>query len=107
MRILADENIPYSAEIFGKFGDLVKADGRHMPESELRKADALIIRSITRVNSDLLDLAPNLKFVGTCTIGTDHVDIPELALADKRYVEGNGIHREGLVKGDVLPPVIA
>ena len=43
MRILADENIPYSEEIFGKFGDLVRADGRHMPESELMEADSLII----------------------------------------------------------------
>ncbi len=105
MRILADENIPYSAEIFGKFGDLVKADGRHMPESELRKADALIIRSITRVNSDLLDLAPNLKFVGTCTIGTDHVDIPELARRGIGFSSAPGCNRISV--GEYIMSVLA
>jgi erythronate-4-phosphate dehydrogenase len=40
-------------------------------------ADALLVRSITKVNEQLIqDTA--LKFVGSATIGTDHLDIPAL-----------------------------
>ncbi|MFM7968920.1 hypothetical protein ACF2JD_12275 [Aeromonas sp. A-5] len=37
------------------------------------------MRSVTRVNGDLLATSPRLGFVGTATIGTDHVDKALLA----------------------------
>ena len=45
-----------------------------MKPEDLADADALVIRSVTRVNEALLSMASRLSFVGTCTIGTDHVD---------------------------------
>jgi erythronate-4-phosphate dehydrogenase len=46
----------------------------------LKDAFALIVRSITSVNEELLK-GTNVKFVGTATIGTDHLDIEYLDLA--------------------------
>jgi erythronate-4-phosphate dehydrogenase len=48
--------------------------GRHLDKDQLAHADALIVRSITKVSDSLLRDTP-VKFVGTATIGTDHIDI--------------------------------
>ena len=73
MKIIVDENIPFGREAFGRLGDVVTMHGRKMDAAAVRDADLLIIRSITKVGRDLLD-GSRVRFVGTCTIGTDHVD---------------------------------
>ncbi len=78
MRIVADENIPYAEEAFGRLGSVRRMPGRSITREALLDADALIVRSITRVNADLLRDTP-VRFVGTCTIGEDHVDRTWLA----------------------------
>jgi len=78
MHIVADENIPYAEEAFGRLGTVHRMPGRKITRADLLQADALIVRSITRVNADLLRGTP-VRFVGTCTIGEDHVDKTWLA----------------------------
>ncbi|RPH30437.1 4-phosphoerythronate dehydrogenase PdxB [Buttiauxella warmboldiae] len=73
MKILVDENMPYARELFSRLGDVTAVAGRPIPVSELADADALMVRSVTKVNADLLD-GKGIKFVGTATAGTDHVD---------------------------------
>ena len=74
LKVVVDENIPFSDEYFSSFCNIVKLPGRTMKPEDLADADALVIRSVTRVNEALLSMASRLSFVGTCTIGTDHVD---------------------------------
>ncbi|MBY0280173.1 4-phosphoerythronate dehydrogenase [Candidatus Binatia bacterium] len=78
MRIVADENIPLAREAFGAFGDVVLAPGRKIDRAMLADADVLVVRSVTRVDEALLD-GSRVRFVGTATIGTDHVDLAALA----------------------------
>ncbi|MFC1504337.1 4-phosphoerythronate dehydrogenase [Spirochaetota bacterium] len=73
MRIFADENIPFAKEAFSTLGSVVRFRGREIVRTDLLDADILIVRSITKVNKKLLFKTP-VKFVGTATIGTDHVD---------------------------------
>ncbi|MGM0564743.1 MAG: 4-phosphoerythronate dehydrogenase [Pseudomonadota bacterium] len=73
MKIVADENIPFLHECFGQVGEVVALNGRHLTRSDVADADALIVRSVTRVNRDLLAESP-VRFVGSCTIGIDHID---------------------------------
>lgn len=73
MKILVDENIPQAKEAFSKFGDVKLAHGRQITNEMLLDIDALIVRSITNVNEKLLHNSP-VRFVGTATIGTDHID---------------------------------
>ncbi len=73
MNIVVDENIAFAKEAFSGFGEVILMHGREITNSALRDADALVVRSITEVNEDLLRDTP-VKFVGTATIGTDHVD---------------------------------
>lgn len=42
---------------------------------ELAVADALIVRSVTRITREMLALAPNLKAVGRAGVGVDNVDM--------------------------------
>ena len=82
VKILVDENMPYARELFSRLGDVTAVPGRPIPVSELADADALMVRSVTKVNADLLD-DKGIKFVGTATAGTDHVD--------EKYLERAGI----------------
>ncbi|HGH3372417.1 TPA: 4-phosphoerythronate dehydrogenase PdxB [Kluyvera cryocrescens] len=73
MKILVDENMPYARELFSRLGEVSAVPGRPIPMEALTDADALMVRSVTKVNEALLgDKA--IKFVGTATAGTDHVD---------------------------------
>mgnify|MGYP000851855327 CR=1 FL=1 len=78
MNILADENIPYVREAFASLGEVAAVSGRAISPERVRGADMLLVRSITKVNADLLD-GSAVRFVATATIGEDHVDKAYLA----------------------------
>lgn len=78
LSILVDENVPCARETFGRLGTVRFLPGRQIRGADVRDADILIVRSVTRVDAALLDGAP-VRFVGTATIGCDHVDLPYLA----------------------------
>ena len=82
MKIVMDENIPFGRELFSRIGDVHTIPGRRIKPSDLKDVDALLVRSITRVNEELLSGSP-VKFVGTATIGDDHID--------KEYLHRSGI----------------
>jgi len=74
LKIVVDQNMPGIEQLFGSIADIDRADGRSISADMLKDADALLCRSITQVNSKLLHNS-KVKFVGTATIGTDHLDI--------------------------------
>lgn len=73
MKIVVDENIPMAERCFSAFGEVVALPGREIQRSHLEDAEALVVRSITPVNEALLE-GTAIKFVGTATIGVDHID---------------------------------
>ena len=78
MKIVADENIPFVKECFSSAGEVLTIGGRKITPEILKDADALLVRSITKVGKDLLD-GTKVKFVGTATIGFEHIDLDYLA----------------------------
>lgn len=78
MKIIVDENMPYGKEAFSTLGGVVTMAGRAMDAAAVADADILAIRSVTKVNAALLD-GSKVRFVGTATIGEDHVDKAYLA----------------------------
>jgi erythronate-4-phosphate dehydrogenase len=82
VRIVADENIPFAREAFGTLGHVTLARGRVLSAGQVAGADLLFVRSVTSVGAALLDGSP-VRFVGSATAGTDHVDI--------EYLERRGI----------------
>lgn len=83
---MLDENIAYAREAFSEFGEVMLMQGRFINNDVLKDADALIVRSVTKVNETLLK-DTNVFFVGSATIGTDHID--------KEYLNKRGIHFAG------------
>ncbi|MFO7692625.1 MAG: 4-phosphoerythronate dehydrogenase [Vicinamibacterales bacterium] len=75
--ILADENIPFARDAFGTLGEVRLKHGREIAHADLADVDLLVVRSITRVNAALL-AGTRVRFVGTATSGSDHVDTPDL-----------------------------
>ena len=78
MRIVADENMPFAREAFSHLGEVSLLPGRSMDAQSVADCDILAVRSVTRVNDSLLS-GSGVRFVGTATIGTDHVDTNYLA----------------------------
>lgn len=73
LKIIADRNILALKSWKHPDVDLLLCDGRHISADDVKDADALLVRSITRVDAPLL-AGSNVKFVATATSGTDHID---------------------------------
>jgi erythronate-4-phosphate dehydrogenase len=82
MKIIADENIPCVEQAFASLGDVELLPGRGMRAEQVRDADILLVRSVTRVDEGLL-AGSKVRFVGSATIGFDHVD--------RKYLQGRDI----------------
>ena len=88
VQIVADENIPLLEKFFSEFGDIRKVPGRTMTSDDVKDADILLVRSVTNVNKALIENT-KIKFIGTCTIGTDHIDLSYLdEVNEQRKIAG-------------------
>jgi erythronate-4-phosphate dehydrogenase len=97
LHLVADENIPFLKEFFGHFGRITALPGRAMQSGDLAATDILLVRSVTKVNRHLLHGSP-VKFVGTCTIGVDHLDAEYLAERAISTASAPGCNAGGVVQ---------
>ena len=97
MHIVADENIPLLDEFLGEFGRLTRLPGRLIDQTALGDADVLLVRSVTRVSAEMLAGTP-VRFVGTCTIGTDHLDLAGLDAVGIEVASAPGCNARGVVE---------
>ena len=74
MKIVADEHIPLLEGVLEPFAEVVYAAGKNINASLVCDADALLIRTRTKCNKELLANS-SVKFIGTATVGTDHIDL--------------------------------
>lgn len=74
MKIIIDNKIPYIKEAIEKIADeVVYAPGKDFTPELVKDADALIVRTRTHCNRELLE-GSKVKFIATATIGFDHID---------------------------------
>lgn len=97
MKILADENIPLVNEFFGGLGQVTTKPGRTMSHDDTQSASALLVRSVTQVNESLLANS-QVSFVGTCTIGIDHLDQHWLQANDVEFSSAPGCNANSVVE---------
>lgn len=97
MKIVADENIPLVSHYFGAAHELILKPGRAITRHDLLDADALLVRSVTHVNKDLLE-GTNIKFVGSATTGADHLDTKWLDQANISYAIAKGCNARAVVE---------
>lgn len=78
LHFVVDKNIPFIKGLLEPYGTVDYLTEPEMTPESVRDADALLVRTRTKCNEALLG-GSKCRFVGTCTIGTDHLDLPWLA----------------------------
>lgn len=84
-------------EFFGHLGDIQFIPGRQISAADVADADLLLVRSVTSVDRSLLEGSP-VRFVGSATIGTDHVDRNYLAERGIRFAHAPGCNANAVVQ---------
>jgi erythronate-4-phosphate dehydrogenase len=97
MNIVVDENIIFAKYAFSGLGEVKLYNGRDITNSALKNTDVLLVRSITNVNAELLE-GTNVKFVGTATIGTDHIDIDYLKEKNISFSDARGCNSDAVAE---------
>lgn len=83
MKFVIDKAIPFINGVLEPFGEVVYMEGPAIGPDDVKDADALLLRTRTRCNAQLLD-GSSVKLISTATIGTDHIDLD--------YCARHGIH---------------
>jgi len=73
LKIVADYNVPFLKGCLESVAEVRYYHGRDIGPEQVRDADALIIRTRTKCNRQLLE-GSKVKFIATATIGYDHID---------------------------------
>ena len=89
MNIVADKSIPFIRSFFNGIGKLNLLDSWEITPSSLLNADILIVRTVTQVNSELLQ-GTSVRFVATATSGHDHIDLEYLTSNDIGFAHAPG-----------------
>lgn len=82
MKIIADAHIPFLKGIAEQYGETVYLEGKNFSREKIKDADALIVRTIVKLNREILS-ETNVKLICSATIGYDHIDT--------HYCETHGI----------------
>lgn len=98
MNIYADENMPYVQQFFAELGEVQLVDGRQLNAEQIADADVLLVRSVTKVTAQLLSQNNPLKFVGTATIGVDHIDQAYLQSRNISFSSAPGCNAQSVVE---------
>lgn len=73
MKIVADKQIPFLKGLLEPVAEVCYLGGRDIRKEDIIDADALIVRTRTRCDRELLE-GTNIRFIGTTAIGFDHID---------------------------------
>ena len=90
MKIIIDNKIPYIKEAVQTIADeIIYAPGKDFTPELVQDADALIIRTRTHCNQELLE-GSRVKFIATATIGFDHIDTEYCKRAGIEWTNASG-----------------
>lgn len=78
VKIAADRYIPGIVDAFGNEAEVMLCEPESIQNARLHDCDALLVRTVTRVDAALLQDTP-VRFVATATSGCDHIDTDYLA----------------------------
>ncbi|MCM1317699.1 MAG: 4-phosphoerythronate dehydrogenase [Bacteroides sp.] len=78
LHIIVERNVRFVEGLLEQFGTVEYLAPEEISAERVQKADALFIRTRNRCDAALLD-GSQCRFIGTATIGTDHIDLPYCA----------------------------
>lgn len=81
--LIAEELSPATVEVLGDGFDIRQCDGANRAEllSALADANAVLVRSATKMDAEAIAAAPNLKIIARAGVGLDNVDVPAATAA--------------------------
>lgn len=97
MRVVIDAAIPYIKGILEPYSEVIYLQAKEITATVVRNADALIIRTRTNCNQELLD-GSAVKFIATATIGTDHIDQQYCAAHNIEVCSAPGCNARGVLQ---------
>ena len=74
MKIIVDSHIPHIRGLIEPRAEVIYLEPADITREAVLDADALIVRTRTRCDSTMLD-GSRVRFIGSATIGTDHIDL--------------------------------
>ncbi len=103
--IVADSNIAHLHDYFNEKNlkqpvRVITMAGRDITPEVLQQhqPDTLLIRSVTQINPQLLDHNKSIKFIGSATIGADHVNEGYVSLRGIRFVRAAGCSKHSVAQ---------
>lgn len=73
MKIVADDKISFLKGVLEPYSNVRYLPGSLITNNEIRDADAILIRTRTKCNKELLE-GTSVKFIAAASIGYDHID---------------------------------
>ena len=73
MKFVVDDKIPFIKGVLERFGEVKYLPGKEISAGDVKDADALITRTRTKCNGELLK-GSAMKIIASATIGYDHID---------------------------------
>ncbi|MDF3129410.1 4-phosphoerythronate dehydrogenase [Kiritimatiellaeota bacterium B1221] len=95
MKIICANSVSLGREAFTSLGELKWLGESDIDGAAVHDADAVITRSKTRLNAELL-AGSSVKFAGTCTAGTDHANLDELDKLGVQFASAPGCNANGV-----------
>jgi erythronate-4-phosphate dehydrogenase len=97
MKIVADNKIPYLKGLLEPYAEIVYLPGREIRNEDIIDADALLIRTRTRCDRDLLE-GSKVRFIGTAAIGFDHIDTDYCEVKNIKWVNAPGCNAKAVAQ---------
>lgn len=94
--IIIDDAVVAAEQLFSPFGELIIVPGKDIPKYA-KQADALIIRSRTKITDTLLEHS-NIKFIGSTVVGLDHVDIEACQRHQAHFYSAQGCNARSVAE---------
>lgn len=98
MNIIADQYLYRLKELIPEGAILTTFDPKDGFPGNALDFDALLIRTVTKINADTLPVAGNLKFIGTATAGFDHMDRDHLKRLDIAFGRAAGCNARAVAE---------
>ena len=95
MRVVIDSGIPFLQGVLEPFAQVAYLSPEMITADAVRDADALFIRTRTRIDKELLS-GSRVRFVATATIGYDHIDAAYCQAAGVRWVSCPGCNAQAV-----------
>ncbi len=97
MKIVADMDVPFLKGVFEPYAEVIYKKGIDISREDVADADALIVRTRTRCDADLLE-GTSVRMVATATIGMDHIDLDYCASRGIKVANAEGCNAGGVMQ---------